>query len=73
MVAAVDLEGLADGDAVQDHLVELTGSRSVPKVYIGGELVGGCDDTMALYSESINHTRGATPTTPGFQSFQGDL
>jgi glutaredoxin len=31
---------------VQDHLVQLTGSRSVPKVYIGGELVGGCDDTM---------------------------
>ena len=32
---------MVDGDAVQDHLIELTGSRSVPKVYIGGELVGG--------------------------------
>ena len=51
MPAAVDLEGLSNGDAVQDHLISLTGSRSVPKVYIGGDLIGGCDDTMALFSK----------------------
>ncbi len=38
---AVDLDEVAEGDAVQDYLVDLTGSRSVPKVYIGGKLVGG--------------------------------
>ena len=48
----VDLEKAPGGfgDEVQDYLVELTGSRSVPKVYIGGELVGGCDDTMGLFN-----------------------
>ena len=49
--ATVDLEELENGDAIQDHIKELTGSRSVPKVYIGGELVGGCDDTMALFNK----------------------
>ena len=55
--ATVDLEELADGDAVQDHLVALTGSRSVPKVYIGGELVGGT---------AISPTARPLPALPGF-------
>ena len=45
----VDLEELTNGDAVQDYLVELTGSRSVPKVYIGGELVGGTTTICSLF------------------------
>jgi glutaredoxin 3 len=45
----VDLDTLADGDAIQDALMEVSGMRTVPQVFIGGELVGGCDDTMGAY------------------------
>lgn len=36
-----------DVDAVQDYMQELTGARSVPRVFIGGKFVGGADDTIA--------------------------
>jgi glutaredoxin 3 len=29
-------------------MMELTGRRTVPQIFIGGTLVGGCDDLMAL-------------------------
>ena len=35
-------------EALQDHLGELTGARSVPRVFIGGEFIGGAADTLAL-------------------------
>ncbi|CAK0830016.1 unnamed protein product [Prorocentrum cordatum] len=36
-----------DVDGVQDYMQELTGARSVPRVFIGGKFVGGADDTIA--------------------------
>jgi glutaredoxin 3 len=30
------------------HMMELTGRRTVPQIFIGDEHVGGCDDLMAL-------------------------
>lgn len=45
----VDLDTLADGDAIQDALMDVSGMRTVPQVFIGGELVGGCDDVMGAY------------------------
>ena len=42
-----ELDELASGDAAQESLVEITGQRSVPNVFIGGHHVGGCDDTFA--------------------------
>jgi glutaredoxin 3 len=32
---------------LQDRLLEMTGGRSVPRVFVGGKFIGGCDDTMA--------------------------
>ena len=32
-------------------LKERTGMRTVPQVFIGGELVGGCDDVLQLDAE----------------------
>lgn len=32
-------------------LKEKTGLRTVPQVFIGDELIGGCDDTLALDAE----------------------
>lgn len=47
----MDLESRPDGDAIQDYIAEIEGSRSVPKVYISGEFVGGCDDTLGLHRD----------------------
>jgi glutaredoxin 3 len=30
------------------HMMEITGRRSVPQIFIGNTHVGGCDDLMAL-------------------------
>jgi glutaredoxin 3 len=32
------------------HMMEITGRRSVPQIFIGNTHVGGCDDLMALDS-----------------------
>jgi glutaredoxin 3 len=38
-----------DTDPVQrDHMMQTTGRRTVPQIFIGSTHVGGCDDLMAL-------------------------
>ena len=38
-----------DTDPVaRDHMMQTTGKRTVPQIYIGTTYVGGCDDLMAL-------------------------
>ncbi|MDP5239775.1 glutaredoxin 3 [Uliginosibacterium sp. 31-16] len=38
-----------DLDAAQrDHMMEITGRRTVPQIFIGSTHVGGCDDLYAL-------------------------
>jgi glutaredoxin 3 len=38
-----------DLDPVErQHMVELTGRRTVPQIFIGGAYVGGCDELIAL-------------------------
>ncbi len=32
----------------RDHMMEITGRRTVPQIFIGATHVGGCDDLMAL-------------------------
>ncbi len=40
-----------DVDPVQrDHMMAVTGRRSVPQIFIGERHIGGCDDLMALDS-----------------------
>lgn len=34
--------------AARDAMVELTGRRTVPQIFIGDTHVGGCDDLVAL-------------------------
>ena len=45
----IELDTLADGDDVQAALMEISGMRTVPQVFVGGELIGGCDDTLAAF------------------------
>ena len=38
-----------DTDPVQrQHMMEITGRRTVPQIFIGDTHVGGCDDLIAL-------------------------
>lgn len=39
----VDLDPAAKG-----HMMEITGRRTVPQIFIGDTHVGGCDDLVAL-------------------------
>ena len=34
--------------AARAHMMEITGRRTVPQIFIGGQHVGGCDDIHAL-------------------------
>ena len=33
---------------VREHMMQITGRRTVPQIFIGETHVGGCDDLMAL-------------------------
>jgi len=47
-VAAIDEIRVDLDPAQRDHMVELTGRRTVPQIFIGNTQVGGCDELMAL-------------------------
>jgi glutaredoxin 3 len=34
--------------AQRDHMMQITGRRTVPQIFIGATHVGGCDDLVAL-------------------------
>lgn len=43
----VELDNVPNGDQIQNTLRQITGQRTVPNIFIGGEHVGGCDDLKA--------------------------
>jgi len=42
----VELDNIVEGDDIQDALETMTGQRTVPSVFIGGQHVGGATDTL---------------------------
>ncbi|KAF9949616.1 hypothetical protein BGZ70_001698 [Mortierella alpina] len=44
----VELDNEDDGAAIQAYLLELTGQRTVPNIFINHKHIGGCDDLMNL-------------------------
>ncbi|CAD5211883.1 unnamed protein product [Bursaphelenchus okinawaensis] len=48
----VELDELDTGDLIQDVLQRLTGGRSVPRVFVNGQFIGGGDDTERLHKEN---------------------
>ena len=46
--------------AQRDHMMQITGRRTVPQIYVGDTHVGGCDDLMAL-----DATGGLVPLLQG--------
>jgi glutaredoxin 3 len=43
----LEIDGLPNCEEIQDYLKTLTGARSVPRVFIKGNFVGGGDDIVA--------------------------
>jgi glutaredoxin 3 len=47
----VELDEESDGSDIQAALAKLSGQRTVPNVFIGGQHIGGCDDTTAMHKK----------------------
>nr|QKY15029.1 glutaredoxin, CPYc type (GRX) [Polytomella parva] len=47
----MELESNPECDNIQDALAELTGARSVPRVFVNGKFIGGGDDTARLAAD----------------------
>jgi glutaredoxin 3 len=47
-VAQIDEVRVDQHPAERDTMVQLTGRRTVPQIFIGSTHVGGCDDLVAL-------------------------
>ncbi|CAI2385515.1 unnamed protein product [Moneuplotes crassus] len=47
----IDLDYHPEASQIASDLRVAAGRTSVPQVFIGGELVGGCDDTLAAMSD----------------------
>jgi glutaredoxin 3 len=47
-VAQIDEVRIDLNPAERDTMVQLTGRRTVPQIFIGNTHVGGCDDLVAL-------------------------
>jgi glutaredoxin len=64
----VEVNERDDADAVQDRLEEITGARTVPRIFAAGKFIGGCDDIVAAYEsgafEKTLRDAGAYGTEP---------
>jgi glutaredoxin 3 len=49
-VAAIEEIRIDQDPEAMKHMMEITGRRTVPQIFIGNTHVGGCDDLMALDS-----------------------
>ncbi|KAG0022231.1 hypothetical protein BGZ82_011078 [Podila clonocystis] len=45
---AIELDNVENGSEIQAYLLELTGQRTVPNIFIGQKHIGGCDKLFAL-------------------------
>ncbi|XP_051028332.1 glutaredoxin-1 [Acomys russatus] len=53
----VDITATNDTSEIQDYLQQLTGARTVPRVFIGKECIGGCSDLTAMQQNGELTTR----------------
>ncbi|KAG5835011.1 glutaredoxin-1 [Anguilla anguilla] len=44
----IDISGRNDMSKIQDYFLEITGARTVPRVFIGEECIGGGSDVAEL-------------------------
>merc|ERR1712179_92184 len=48
-IKIMEIENHKDCQEIQNHMSQLTGARSVPRVFIGGECIGGGSETKDLH------------------------
>ncbi|XP_047634274.1 glutaredoxin-1 [Phacochoerus africanus] len=53
----VDITATSDTNEIQDYLQQLTGARTVPRVFIGKECIGGCTDLENMHKRGELLTR----------------
>lgn len=68
-VCTLDQMAAGDARAMQDSLMDMTGARTVPRIFFGGKSIGGCDDLMALQqsgklTEMVPEDARGTPKGP---------
>ncbi|XP_057645825.1 glutaredoxin-1 [Chionomys nivalis] len=44
----VDITATNNTNEIQDYLEQLTGARTVPRVFIGKDCIGGCNDLITM-------------------------
>ncbi|XP_016015268.1 glutaredoxin-1 [Rousettus aegyptiacus] len=44
----VDITATDDTEKIQDYLKQLTGARTVPRVFLGKDCIGGCTDLINM-------------------------
>lgn len=49
-VAQIEEIRIDEDPTARDHMMQITGRRTVPQIFIGDTHVGGCDDLVALDS-----------------------
>ncbi|KAK9711004.1 Glutaredoxin [Basidiobolus ranarum] len=47
---AIELDKLPNGSDIQATLMDLSGQRTVPNIYVKGQHLGGCDDLLKAIS-----------------------
>ncbi|KAI9561045.1 hypothetical protein GHT06_012001 [Daphnia sinensis] len=47
----IELDQVQDSEQIQDALGKMTGTRTVPRVFIKGQCIGGGTDTQSLYKQ----------------------
>lgn len=50
---AVELDLEPGGAAIHAVLAEKIGRKTVPQVFVGGDLIGGCDDTFKSHEDGL--------------------
>jgi len=45
----IELNGHPQGSLIQDILLQMTGARTVPRVFINGKCIGGGTETVSLF------------------------
>ncbi|EFO22812.2 hypothetical protein LOAG_05670 [Loa loa] len=49
----IDINKRSDGKEILDYMEKITGSRRVPRIFIGGEFFGGCDEMNAAKKDGV--------------------
>lgn len=62
-VYEIDQLPAAEGALMQDKLAEMTGARTVPRIFVKGKCIGGCDNLVKIQEE-----QRLAEVFPGLQS-----